>query len=141
MMTLFTGPRAQRWLRFIVGGTINTAFTYLLYLVFNSFLAYQIAYFAAYAIGVVFAYWFNATVVFQVPLSWKGLFSYPVVYIIQYILSAFFLGSLIELFQIGESIAPLLVAGAMIPITYLMSKFVLQGKVQNRTALDKKADS
>ncbi len=115
----------QRWLRFLLGGAVNTAFSYAVYLALNTILAYQVAFFIAYALGVVFAYWFNAVVVFRVSLSWKGVFSYPIVYVIQYLASAFLLGGLVELVGIVESLAPLVVALVMLPVTYVMSKFVL----------------
>lgn len=123
---VMTGPRAQRWLRFIVGGGVNTGFTYLVYLGMNIFLGYQVAYLIAYATGVIFSYWFNARVVFCVPLSWRGLFSYPIVYLVQYAFSAFLLGGLISFFNMREVVAPLVVAVAMIPFTYLISKLVLK---------------
>jgi len=44
---VLTGPRSQRWLRFVVGGGINTAFTSLFYLGMHVFVSYQIAYLAA----------------------------------------------------------------------------------------------
>jgi putative flippase GtrA len=116
---------AQRWLRFVIGGGINTGFTYIIYLYLNTLLPYQFAYLLSYTVGVIFAYWYNASIVFCVPLSWKGLFSYPVVYVVHYLASAFFLVGLVELLQISEVIAPLLVAGAMIPVSYVLSKFVL----------------
>lgn len=115
----------MRWLRFIIGGGINTGITYLVYLGFNAVLPYQFAYLIAFTLGVFFSYWFNARLVFGVPLSWNGLFSYPIVYVIQYLVSAFFLGGLVEFFRISESIAPIVVAVALTPVTYLMSKFVL----------------
>lgn len=118
-------PRVQRWLRFIIGGGINTAFTYGAYLGMNLVLDYQLAFLIAYAIGVVFAYWFNAVVVFRVPLTWKGLFSYPLVYVIQYGASALLLAVLVEVAGVSEILGPLLVAIGMIPLTYVMSKLVL----------------
>ena len=122
---MFVGQRAQRWLRFIIGGGINTGFTYLVYLGVNKFLPYHAAYLIAYALGIVFSYWFNARVVFRVPLSSKGFAAYPVVYVVQYLVSALCLGGLVEFLQISELIAPLVVAVVMIPLTYLMSKLVL----------------
>lgn len=121
-----SGGRTKRWLRFLLGGGVNTAFTYAVYLALNTVLAYQVAYFIAYALGVVFSYWFNAVVVFRVSLSWKGLLSYPVVYVVQYVASAFLLGGLVELAGIGEVFAPLVVAIVMVPVTYVLSKFVLE---------------
>ena len=126
MKNRMLNPRVQRWLRFILGGGINTAFTYTVYLAINIVLEYQLAYLLAYAIGIVFAYWFNAVAVFHIPLSWKGLFSYPVVYIIQYSVSALLLGVLVEIVEISELVGPLLVAIVMMPVTYAMSKSVLR---------------
>jgi len=115
----------QRWLRFIIGGGINTAFTYGFYLMLNTLLGYQMAYFLAYAMGVIFSYWFNAVVVFRVPLSWKGLFSYPIVYVIQYAASALLLGGLVEIAGVSMVLAPLAVTVVMVPLTYAMSRIVL----------------
>lgn len=128
MKEVIVGQRAQRWLRFVVGGGINTGITYVVYLGINKFLPYQVAYLIAYAVGVIFSYWFNARVVFCVPVSWKGLATYPIVYVVQYLVSALCLGGMVEFFQISELIAPLVVVVAMIPLTYLMSKLVLSGK-------------
>ena len=124
-MRLITREGAGRGLRFLVGGLINTAFTYALYLLLKIIVPYQWAYFIAYALGVIFAYWFNARWVFRVPLSWQGLFSYPIVYILQYLLSALLLGALVEKLDVSVNLAPIYVVVALLPITYLMNHFVL----------------
>jgi putative flippase GtrA len=123
----------KRWLRFLAGGGINTAFTYAVYLGLNRVMPYQAAYFIAFALGIVFAYWFNAVVVFRVPLSWKGLFSYPVVYVVQYVASAFLLGGLVEVLGIKQSLAPLVVSVVMVPVTYVMSRFVIGWTSRTKT--------
>ncbi len=132
MMEQTSDTRTKRWLRFLLGGIVNTAFSYAVYLALNNVLAYQLSYFIAYALGVAFAYWFNAVVVFQVPLSWKGFFSYPIVYLIQYSISAFLLVSIVEIMGIVKSLAPLLVAIIMVPVTYVMSKLVLRWASRRR---------
>lgn len=109
-----------------MGGGINTAFTYCVYLVLNLILYYQFAYLIAYLFGIVFAYWFNAAVVFRVPLSWRGFFSYPLVYLIQYVASAFLLVVLVEDAGMGEILSPLIITISIVPVTYLMSKLVLR---------------
>lgn len=124
-----SNERTGRWLRFFLGGGANTAFTYTVYVALNSMLAYQFAYFIAYALGIGFSYWFNAKFVFRVPLSLRGLVSYPVVYLAQYVLSALLLGILVEGVGIEETFAPLLVTVALVPITYLLSRTVLKPKV------------
>jgi putative flippase GtrA len=119
-------PRAQRWLRFVLGGVVNTAFTYGIYLALNLAIDYQWAYFIAYILGIAFAYWFNARMVFRVPLSWKGLLAYPLVYVIQYGVSAIALGILVELLGVAQALAPLVVTAAMLPVTYIMSKLIIK---------------
>lgn len=138
MLKPIEGAKMRRWLRFIVGGSINTGFTYVTYLGLNSFLNYQAAYLIAYVAGIIFSYWFNARIVFRVPLSWKGLLTFPAVYIVQYVISAFLLGSLVEHFGKSESIAPILVAMAMIPVSYFMSKSILQRSTPKATAPENK---
>lgn len=115
----------KRWLRFLLGGVVNTAFSYAIYILLNTVLVYQIAYLVSYTLGVIFSYWFNALFVFHVSLTWKGLFLYPSVYVIQYVISAFLLSALVEYAGVMESFAPLLVSIVMVPVTYVISKFVL----------------
>ncbi|WP_232539493.1 GtrA family protein [Comamonas koreensis] len=121
-------PQVQRWLRFVAGGGINTGFSYLLYLLLGLVLNYQFAFFVAYIAGIFFSYWFNARFVFHVPLSWKGLLSYPLVYVVQYVISALLLGSAVEWLGIDKRIAPLAITSITLPITYLMSKFLLASR-------------
>lgn len=118
-------PRVLRWLRFLVGGAINTGVSYGIYYVLSLALPYQLAYLIAYALGVVFAYWFNAVVVFRTPLSWKGFFAFPLVYAVQYGVSAVLLGVLVEVAGMPAKLAPLAVAVCMIPLSYTISKLVL----------------
>lgn len=120
------GLNWQRWLRFLCGGAVNTLVTYLLYLGLIGVLAYQWAYLGAYVTGILLAYWLNARFVFKVPLSWKGLFAYPVVYLVQYVLAAALLEMLVRFAGIPPAYAPLLVTAVLLPLTYLMNKIVLR---------------
>lgn len=133
-------PRAQRWLRFLLGGGVNTAFTYGIYLALNLVMNYQWAYLFAYIIGVVFAYCFNAVLVFRVPLSWKGFFSYPLVYVIQYGASALLLGALVEFANMSEKFVPLLVSVCMVPLTYTISKLILAWSNDSKMAGERRAE-
>ena len=117
--------RSRRWLRFVTGGGINAAITYTAYLVLNMALNYQWSYLIAYIIGIIFSYGFNSLIVFKVPLSWRGLLAYPIVYVVQYGASALMLGLLVESKVLSETLAPLLVVVITIPLTYVMSKLVI----------------
>jgi putative flippase GtrA len=124
-----------------LGGGINTAFTYGIYFALNLTMNYQLAYLLAYALGVVFAYWFNAVLVFKVPLSWKGFFAYPLVYVLQYGSSALLLGVLVEFANMNEKFAPLLIAVCMLPFTYMLSRYVLSWSNKARFFSDRHVGS
>lgn len=125
MLSRLKAKNIQRWASFVVGGVINTGFSYILYLGLSFFLPYQLAYALAYVIGIFFSYWFNSTVVFGVSLSWRRASLYPLVYVVQYLISALFLGVLVELLSVGRNVAPILVSVAMFPVSYLFSKILL----------------
>ena len=114
-----------RWIRFVVGGGINTAVTYFLYLVLSQFLNYQLAFLFAFIIGIVSSYLFNTIFVFRTVLSWRAMIIYPIVYLPQYIISAIGLGLLVEELRISKLVAPLALAAASLPLTYLLSKLVI----------------
>lgn len=115
----------KRWLLFGLGGGLTTSFTYLIYLSLNHLIDYQWAYFIGYFLGVLLAYWFNTVIVFKAELHWKGLFTYPLIYVLQYLISAALLGTLVEQFNISQQLAPLLVIAAMVPLTYYLNKLVI----------------
>jgi len=118
-------PDLRRWLRFAVGGAVNTAASYGIYLLLHLVLPYQAAYLLAYAAGVLFAYWFNSVFVFHTPLAWRTLLTYPLVYAVQYLLSAALLAGAVEVLRLSPTLAPLLVAACMVPSSYLINKMAL----------------
>ena len=122
---ILAGPRIRRWVLFMVGGSLNAAITFAIYLIASRFVNYQLAYGAGYVAGIAFSYFFNATFVFRTRLSFRGAAVYPVVYICQYLLSAGCLGLMVELLHVAKWIAPLLVTVLMIIPTYLLSKAIL----------------
>lgn len=113
-------------IKFVIGGGINTAFTYCLYFGLQIILPYQVAYALAFATGIVFSYWFNATIVFKIPIRWKGFFVFPLVYLVQYLLSAVLLSVFVERLGIPQSVAPLVVIVLTIPITFGLTRWFLR---------------
>jgi putative flippase GtrA len=114
-----------RWVRFVVGGLLNTGVAYVCYLGLNPFLDYQLAFLIAYVGGVAFSYFFNSKVVFRARMSWGGFMTYPLVYLIQYAVSALALGFFVEKIGIPEVAAPIIVAVMTLPLTYILSKAVI----------------
>lgn len=111
-----------------LGGGANTLLTYGLYLLFNLFLHYQVAFTASFVIGIIFAYFYNSLVVFKSPLSYVKFALFPVVYLVQYFLSIVLLSFFVQRLQVSETLAPIFVLIIVTPVTYLLSKLVLKGK-------------
>ena len=118
----------KRWSRFLLSGATNTLVTYLLYLLLNVFLGYQLAYFLSFFSGIFLSYWLNSVVVFKVALSWKKLLSFPLVYVVQYVIGAFILRYTVAQLGINEALAPLITIVITLPITYVISRFLLTGE-------------
>lgn len=114
-----------RILRFLVGGGLNTAVTYIIYLILQMVLSYQLAFLLAYAAGIVFSYFFNSTVVFKRQMSWTGMMVFPLVYLVQYAVSALVLRVIVEHSPVSAKIAPLLVSVLMLPLTFVLSRLVV----------------
>ena len=113
-----------------LGGGANTALTYGLYLLFNLVLQYQIAFTASFVIGIIFAYFYNSMVVFKTPFSMKKFVQFPVVYLVQYLLSIGLLSVFVQTLGVSEKLAPIFVLIIVTPVTYLLSKLILKGKNQ-----------
>jgi len=133
MMQHGADVRWQRWVRFLCGGAVNTLLSYLLYLGLIQIMPYQGAYLVAYVAGVLLAYWLNSRFVFRVPLSWRGMFTYPVVYLVQYLAAAALLELLVRFVSVRPAYAPLLVTAILMPLTYLMNKVVLRRSAATRS--------
>jgi putative flippase GtrA len=110
-----------------IGGGINTAFTYGLYLLLNLYFSYRFAFTASYIIGIVFAYFFNSLVVFKSGLSLKKFLQFPLVYVVQYLLSIGLLEVLVQGLNVNTTIAPIFVLVIVTPVTYLLSRWILKG--------------
>lgn len=111
--------------RFVAVGAINTAITYLLYLLLQRVCFYQIAYAIAYLLGIVSSYLLNSLVVFKKPLSWSRGIIYPLIYFAQYLISAALLAGVVEFLKISEKIGPLFVITLMVPVTFSLNRLVI----------------
>ena len=120
-------PRATlwRWLRYVAGGGLNTALTWAIYWVLTHYLAYQAAYAIAYVLGIAFSYAINARLVFKRSMSWLGLGAFGLMYCVLYLTSAWLLGVFVEVVQVNVIWAPLVVTVCMVPLSYLLSAWVL----------------
>lgn len=116
----------NRLVRFIGVGGLNTFITYILYLLLILIVNYKVAYTITYIVGIFFAYWLSLKIVFQTKSTKKKLFLFPFVYLFQYIFGLLVMYVLIEMLGLNQFLAPLIVTICSIPITFILSRFILR---------------
>lgn len=117
----------QEFVRYLAMGGVNTAITYVAYLLILPFMNYQVAYGLTYVMGVFTSYALNARFVFRQPLDWRKALQFPIVFIVQYVLAALFLELFVRLGMSAE-LAGLVSIAPTVPITFLISRFLLKPK-------------
>ncbi|OPY86318.1 MAG: GtrA-like protein [Syntrophaceae bacterium PtaU1.Bin231] len=118
--------------RFVLAGTANTAASYLLYLLLLPVVPCAVSYTLAFAGGVVLSYVLNARWVFRVSAGPGAALRWPVVCLVQYLLGAGLLCLAVDILGIDPRVAPLPAVALTVPVTFLLSRRILQGR-QRRT--------
>ena len=115
----------MQFLRFLVTGGINTAVTYVLYLLLLPLLGYLVAYSLAYVIGIVLSYWLNSAFVFRQPMNWRSLARFPLVYVVQYLLTGVLLWLFVDTLGVDKRIALLAAIAVTVPVTFLAARLAI----------------
>lgn len=110
--------------RFLIGGILNTAITYLLYFSLLPFFSYKIAYTAAFILGILVSYGLNALFVFKAKVAIKSMIRFPLIYLIQYLLGMALVTTLIEYVGVATWLAPMIVIVITVPLTFVLSRLI-----------------
>lgn len=116
----------SEFLRFVLTGSVNTAASWLVYLLFNLFLPYAVAYTISYVFGIVFTYYLNTRWVFKVPMKWSTFMQFPLVFGLRYCLDMSVLFVLVNYVGCPETFAPLVTIALTLPVGFLLSRLVLK---------------
>ncbi len=113
-------------IRFLLAGVINTALTYVMYLLLLPLIGYLMAYSMAYLTGIVISYLLNTKFVFRVRHSVRGAALYPLIYVGQYFLGLVSLDIAIRYLGISKPFALLASLVVTVPTTYLLTSRLLR---------------
>ncbi len=117
---------AGEFLRFLILGGTNTIVTYAIYLLLLRWMRYEIAYSIGYAVGIVLAYALSAAFVFRQPMRRRSAIRFPLVYLAQFLISLGLLRLAVEVIHIPQWLAFAFVVILTIPVTFLLSRWVLR---------------
>lgn len=115
----------QQFFRFMAMGALSTAVTYVIYVLLSLYFNYQIAYFFSYIMGIVLSYYLNVLYVFDKKISLRTFVRFPLVYLIQYLIGALFLGIFVEKLAISTLVAPVLILVITLPLSFVLSRYIL----------------
>ena len=116
---------AGEFLRYLIMGGTNTIVAYAIYLVLLRWMRYEFAYSIGYAVGIVMAYALSALFVFRQPMRKRSAMRFPLVYLAQFLISLGLLRLAVEVIHIPQWLALGFAVVLTIPVTFLMSRWVL----------------
>lgn len=124
-----TTPRWSRsTLWFVVVGVINTGVYYTLYLALHAAgVAYLTAHVTATLLAMVLSYFLNCFLTFRVRPSWRTFLLFPLSNLANFVITTVGMSVAVARLGVDEKVAPLLVAVFAIPVTYLLTHYLLTG--------------
>ena len=117
--------RFHRFLRFLVGGGVNTGVTWVLFLVLAHFFPPSAAYTLTYLFGIGLAYGINSRFIFRVSLGLRTTWRYPFVYLVQYAYGLAAVHVLAERLGLSKEGVIIFISVSSLPITYVMTRMIL----------------
>lgn len=117
---------AGEFVRFVVLRAACAVFSYGAYLLLLRWMRYEFAYVIAFVAGVALAYVVNAMFVFQQPMRRRSALRFPFVYLLQFVASLVLLRIAVEVLGIHEAIALAFAVGVTLPVTFLLSRWILR---------------
>ncbi|HDE0504134.1 TPA: flippase GtxA [Staphylococcus aureus] len=116
-------------LKFIIVGGINTLNYYVVYLLLLKLLhiEYMISHITGFIVAFVISYYLNCYFVYKVKPTWRKFISFPITQIVNVSLQTVLLYVFVSWLNLPAEIAPFAGLIITIPITFILSKWILKG--------------
>ncbi|HDB7133332.1 TPA: flippase GtxA [Staphylococcus aureus] len=115
-------------LKFIIVGGINTLNYYVVYLLLLKLLhiEYMISHITGFIVAFVISYYLNCYFVYRVKPTWRKFISFPITQLVNVILQTVLLYVFVSWLNLPAEIAPFAGLVITIPITFILSKWILK---------------
>ncbi len=121
-------PALWQVFKFCLVGVANTGFYYLMYRLFLTFMPYMAAHVVAWCCAIVFSFFLNCYFTFKVKPTWKRFIVFPTTTLANFIITTVGAYILIEYLQISDKYGPLIASMLAIPVTFTLTRLVLNNK-------------
>ncbi len=119
---------SKELVKFIVAGVVNNALTYLTYLLLLLVVSYQQAFLVTFILGILISYYLNSKFTFRRILTLNKFFFFSLLYVAQYLVSAYFLRLLIDDWSFSKAVAPLVILVINVPLSFLLVRLIIKAK-------------
>ncbi|WP_457830851.1 flippase GtxA [Staphylococcus aureus] len=115
-------------LKFIIVGGINTLNYYVVYLLLLKLLhiEYMVSHITGFLVAFVISYYLNCYFVYRVKPTWRKFISFPITQIVNVSLQTVLLYVFVSWLNLPAEIAPFAGLIITIPITFILSKWILK---------------
>lgn len=115
-------------LKFIIVGGINTLNYYVVYLLLLKLfhIEYMISHITGFIVAFVISYYLNCYFVYRVKPTWRKFISFPITQLVNASLQTVLLYVFVSWLNLPAEIAPFAGLIITIPITFILSKWILK---------------
>ncbi|EST21608.1 GtrA family protein [Streptomyces roseochromogenus] len=110
---------------FAVVGVMNTAAYYCLYLLFLIWLPYLAAHVLAFLLSMVGSFFLNARFTYRTRPTWRKFLLFPLTNVTNFLITTVGVYVIVDILHDGSRLAPLLASAAAIPVTFVVSRWVM----------------
>ncbi|MGW2746376.1 GtrA family protein [Streptomyces sp. NPDC001450] len=110
---------------FAVVGVINTAAYYCLYLLFLMRLPYLAAHILAFLLSMIGSFFLNARFTYRTRPTWRKFLLFPLTNATNFLITTAGVYVIVDVLHAGSRFAPLLASAAAIPVTFVVSRWVM----------------
>lgn len=114
--------------RFLAVGVANTLVYYVVYRLLLLGLPYLPAHLLAFGVGLVFSFFANSLFTFRVRPTWRRFLLFPSTTLVNLLVVTLGTVLLVERGWVDERWATLLMTVAAVPVTFLLTRFVLTAR-------------
>ncbi|RIP37314.1 GtrA family protein [Staphylococcus gallinarum] len=115
-------------IKFIIVGGINTVDYYIVYLFLLKLIGlnYLISHLTGFIVSFIISYYLNCYFVYRVTPTWKKFIQFPITQVINMGMQTLLLYVFVQWLHVSSVIAPFAGLIITIPITFILSKYILR---------------
>ncbi|MCL7368019.1 MULTISPECIES: GtrA family protein [Streptomyces] len=129
-----TRPTARQITVFAVVGVVNTGTYYGLYLLFLLRLPYLLAHVLAFLLSMVGSFFLNARFTYRTRPTWRKFLLFPLTNAANFAITTAGVYLIVDVLRAGSRFAPLLASAAAIPVTFVVSRWIMLPRAGDQSA-------